>query len=249
MTDDLYPEPPHLVIALYPGTAEHLAFAELCDIAQSMGCVPNGAAEVAPWDAEFELRSDLADIAWLETRADLSRAALAARRPRDGRILQAGFRAKKMGGIAVAQYLLARPPDRHPVAIAIAGQAFGLPEELWKKGDRSNAAKVAEWSTSLLAEACRRCDPPYAQMGVELMFDTPSALAAGSGKISTELYVSDRVLQAAKPLRGLLAESFDGGAILQWERGVFHSGRSPQLHERVREASKALGTAVLRLDG
>ncbi|MFI6503813.1 hypothetical protein [Nonomuraea typhae] len=229
--------PPHLTIALYADVPEEDSFAGLCAAALSKGCVSDGVVEMAPWDAGFEL-SSLVGRTWPRSGTDPSR------QYAEGRIVEAVLSVKRYGPV-VATYQYAPPGERHPVHLTMSARALGWPDELLSKQDRHAAAAMAAWTRSLLEEACRRCDPAYAGIGVEFWLPTPSQLAGD--QLPSEVYVSRRLLPAD------LAACFEGGQIVQWEHGVFHSGCAPfirrtlpDLQARLRRASRSLAKALGR---
>ncbi len=147
--DALYPEPPHLTIAVYPGLDEVECFANVCALVEEADCTPNGVVEVLPWDRTFEYRSDLADVIQ-RLRVDGGRhAAIMAGDPATGRPVRAGFAHRKLG-VVVAEYLAAPSGDQHPIGVSLGAGALGVPRDLWKGSDRAKASQLAQWSTDLL---------------------------------------------------------------------------------------------------
>lgn len=222
----LYPEPPHLTVALYAEQPEHECFAALCRLVEGMGCVANGSVEVAPWDASFELRSDLAGrSAILDVKPDrFSR--IVAGEDHSGRAVRAGYK-RKGGGLVLVEYLAARGDDRHPVAVSVSADGLGVPADLWRKAERTSAARLADWATEVLRESTVQCGVWYGAIGVEYSLATPSELASGAAMLPSEVFVSRELTDSDTDLEKALSDAFRGGGIFEWPMGWFYSGWAP----------------------
>ena len=248
-----YPMPPHLTVAIYPGQPEEECFSALCQLVEEFGCTPNGAIELAPWDASFEMRSDLAGRSLVIDAKPDQFARTVAGEDSAGRAIRAQYHSKKMGLILV-EYLAATKGDRHPVAISVSARGLGTPIELWRKAERSSAIKLAQCTTTLLREATDRCSVLYGAVGVEFSLATPSELIDGSASLPTEIFVDRDVITSNRELAQYLSNAFHDGFISEWPAGWFHSGWAPFNPENatlnldkalVRRTGIALGRATL----
>ncbi|MEU5553523.1 hypothetical protein ABZ738_27480 [Micromonospora sp. NPDC047793] len=213
-------------MAVYSEGAEHECFATLCRLVAAMGCVPNGAVEVAPWDAEFELRSDLAGrSAILDVKPDRF-ARIVAGEDEGGRAVRAGYR-RKRGTLVIVEYLAASGGDRHPIAVSASADGLGIPIDLWRKSERASAARLADWATNLLRKATAECGVWYGAIGVEYSLATPSELAAGAAVLTSEVFASRKLVDHNDDLRKALLDGFRGGVISEWPNGWFCSGWAP----------------------
>lgn len=249
----LYPVPPHLTVAVYPEGSERECFAALCRLVEAMGCAPNGAVEVAPWDAKFELRSDLAGrSAILDVKPERF-ARIVAGEDEEGRAVRAGYR-RKGGGLVLVEYLAASGDDRHPIAVSVSADGLGIPIGLWRKSERASAARLADWATNVLREATVGCGVWYGAIGVEYSLATPSELATGAALLTSEVFASRELVDHNADLRKALLDGFRGGVISEWSKGWFYSVWAPfnsgnatlSVDEAaIRRAGIALGRAVL----
>ena len=250
-TGGLYPDPPHLTVAVYSRHPEERSFAAFCDLARQAGCRPTGRVEVAPWDVPFEYRSDLADIAAQLTLDPARLTTVLAGQDTARRAVRAGF-IHRTHGIAVVEYLPAPAPDRHPIGLSVSAGALGIPEHLHARTDRSAARTLARWTTTLLREASARCDAEYGGIGVELRLGTPGQLRAGSATIPSELFVSHRLLTADPALESALRAGFSPATQTTWPHGAFFTGwrpfsrgdTLPDIPHRFRASSTELGNAT-----
>jgi hypothetical protein len=85
------------------------------------------------------------------------------------------------------------------------------------------------WSRLLLETVSSKCLPLYRGINVEAAQPTPQRLAEKKGKISTELFVSRRLLDGDDSLDGQLRKAFSGGDAEIWANGVFYSGWAPHM--------------------
>lgn len=248
--DDLYPEPPHLTIAVYSDIDEMRCFATMCEVAEAADCTPSGILEVAPWDVEFEDRSDLAGRLARLDGVPAYRSTMTGDRSL-GRPVRAGFRHRRHG-IVVVEYLYARAGDRHPVAVSLGAGPLGLPIELWRKPERAAAERLAAWSVDILRDAASRCRAAFGGIGVEFTLGTPRSLVDGASLLASESYVSRVVLDSDDELRRALRSDF-GDAEQIWDDGEFYSGWAPfntgrttldEIPRRFRSSSRALGRAM-----
>jgi hypothetical protein len=247
----LYPEPPHLTVAVYPGVSEEHCFAALCTVTEEAGCGPQGLVEVAPWGRSFELRSDLAGVA-SKQQVDASRfREIVSGKDGTGRPVRAGYLHKKFG-VIVVEYLGASEGDRHPIAVSLGAGPLGIPDELWGKADRSGADRLAEWTKNLLSEASSASRAWYGGIGIEYTLATPSALLGGDAYLPSEVFISRALLASSAGLEAALREDF-GPEEAAWEHGSFlsawapYNGRKvtlPGIPARFRKSSQAVGRAV-----
>lgn len=249
---ELYPEPPHLTIAFYASADEAECFFRICELLQASECSSQGVLEVAPWDRDFELRSDLADVV-RRIHADGERLrSLLEGDLSVGRPVRAGFTHRKFG-IVVVEYLAAPMQDRHPVGVSLGAGPLGVPPNLWKKADRSKAGRIAEWSKRIMMTGSAACSALYGGIGVEATLATPSALRGGARLLPSEVFVSNAVLASNPNLLQTLRTEFDNNQDASWDHGVFFSAWSPfndgqitlpGIPSRFRDSSRALGTAL-----
>lgn len=252
----LYPEPPHLTVAVYVKDSERDCFAALCRLVEGMGCAPNGSVEMAPWDADFELRSDLAGRSTiLDVKPDRF-ARIVAGEDDSGRAVRAGYQ-QNGSGLVLVEYLAARGNDRHPVAVSVSADGLGIPVGLWRKEERNSAARLANWATNILREAPAQCSIWYGAIGVEYSLATPSELASGAALLSSEVFVSQELIDSNGGLKNMLLDAFRGSEISEWPMGCFYSGWAPFNSGKlmlsvdragIRRAGIALGRAVLNED-
>lgn len=248
----LYPEPPHLAVAVYPGLDEEGAFAAMCGVAEAAGCRPQGLVEVAPWDRAFELRSDLAEVASkLQVDPARFRSVVAGERE-TGRPVRAGYVHDRYG-LVVVTYLAAPAGDRHPIAISLAAGPLGVPEAFWSAADRRAAGRLARWTANLLRSASSRTEAPYAGIGVEYTLATPSDLVRGVSTLPAEVFVSRALLVPGGRLDAALRQDYGAVEEAVWGHGTFLSAWAPYnarkvtlpgIPERFRNSSVALGEAM-----
>jgi len=252
--DPLYPEPPHLTVAVYPDRTEERCFAGMCEVMEELDCGFQGVVEVAPWDASFEFRSDLAGVAsTMEVTPDRFRQIVAGRTG-PGRPVRAGY-SSKLAGVVVIGYGPAPSGDAHPIMASMHAGALGIPMELWSGRDRSAAARLARWTTDALARAVARCEAPYGGIGVEFSLPTPAELRAGTASLASEVFVSRDLLDSDADLDAALTAAVSGGGVTPGPGGTFYSGWAPyndrnqtvpDLPARLRRAGARLGRAVAR---
>jgi hypothetical protein len=222
----LYPEPPHLTIAVWSDQSEDVTFAKLCELVQRHGCVPLNRVQTVPRDRTFEWISDLADVM---SEVDTDRAGFAdlvvgadpARRP-----VRAGFSHKKFGTVLV-EYLGAPAGERHPMAVSLGAGALGLPEQLWSRADRSAADKIVRWSKAILEDMTETNPVRYGAIGVEFTLATPAHLGDDSLGLTTELFVSGELLATAPAVDAGLRDLFGAVGLTEWRKGLFVAGWAP----------------------
>jgi hypothetical protein len=88
---ELYPDPPHLTVAIYSERPEVETFARMHDVALQLGCDPLNTIEISPADQEFELLSDLGTSKEILQVAPTRYAQLVAGEDHKVRVLRAGL--------------------------------------------------------------------------------------------------------------------------------------------------------------
>lgn len=251
-TSNLYPAPPHLTIAIYSAGSESECFAAICESITQVDCHPNGTVEVAPWEATFELRSDLAGQSSI---LDVDRerfTQLVAGQDASMRPIRAGYRVRS--DVVVVEYLASSGGDRHPIGISTGAGALGIPVEMWQKNERKSAGKLARWAIDVLQLVVTQCDPIYGAIGVEYSLATPHELASRNATLPSEVYLS-RGLASDASIRDAFGNDFRGAEVAEWLAGWFYSGWEPfnssgttlpqsQIHPT--RASAILGRALSR---
>jgi hypothetical protein len=222
----LYPEPPHLTIAVYPAGTESECFASVCQLLAHLDCHPNGTVEVVPWEAAFELRSDLAGQSSIVHVESSEFQRIVAGSDPSRRPVRAGYR-RARGDIVAVEYLAAPRIDRHPVAVSTGAATLGIPVEMWRKGERNAGEKLARWAVTVLREIAAQCDVLYGAIGVEYSLATPSELANGTAVLSSEVYLSRRLASHVPGLQDAFADEFSGAETVELSTGWFYSGWSP----------------------
>jgi hypothetical protein len=249
----LYPEPPHLTIAVYPEAPESECFAVACGIVEQADCEPSGTVETAPWDMEFELRSDLAGRSSILDLPDDQFRSVVAGNDRSRRPVRAGYRGGP-GAVVLVEYLAAPRNDRHPIAVSISAEALGIPTEMWGKQERTSASKSSRWALRILQEISMRTPVAYGAIGIEYSLATPSELASGDSGLPSEVFVSKELASIAPGITDALERDFQGGVVVEWPIGWFYSGWAPFNTENVsiqpsksrsRSAARTLGYALL----
>ncbi len=224
MSGPLYPEPPHLIMAIYPSGTEEECFASLCQIAEDNGCRPEGTVEVAPRDAPFELRSDLAgQTTVVKAKPDRFRTLVSADSDQ-GRAVRAGFQGRHFSTVVV-EYIMAPGGSKHPIEFAMAAGPLGAPEDTWTKSDRSRARNLVRFTTDLLRAATERRCALYGSITVESALPVPYELANGAEMLGTEVFVSNQVLEADSRLPEVLATDFK--EVVDWPNGLRCSAWGP----------------------
>jgi hypothetical protein len=175
--DALYPEPPHLTIAVWSPEDEESVFGRACDVVVAAGCVPAGAVESAPRGQRYAMLQDLDDRSTAQLGTDAFELAVHGRDP-VLRPLKAGYRIKGWGTVVV-EHLFGTEGETHPVAVSLAADRLGFPDSTWKASDRKAARRLAEWATGVLRELTVSTGAVYGAIGVEETLPTPSALRAG----------------------------------------------------------------------
>lgn len=247
----LYPDPPHVTVAVYPGVAEGSAFAELCAVVADAGCAPRGVFELVPWDRTFEWPSDLAEVCTFWQVGDDEVDRMLAGDNQLGRPIKAGY-VHPQFGVVVVEYLGTAAGDRHPVGVSLGAGPQGMPSQWWSDADRRTAARMVEWTTQLLKAASRAVRASYGGIAEEDTLASPSALVQGRW-LQSELFVSRTLLEKDDSLREVLREAFAGDAEAEWGHGSFYSGWGPynrrgvtlpDIPTRFGRAAVALGRAV-----
>ena len=176
--DALYPDPPHLTIAVWVAENEELTFGRACDTVGELGLVPSGVVEVAPRGRQFGMVQDLEDRSTVLLGPVEFESMLHGGDP-VSRSLKAGYRGGRLGAVVV-EHLFGTDGEAHPVAVSVSADALGLPEELWKAKDRKAAYKLAGWATDVLRRLAGRTGAVYGAIAVEETLPTPSALRTGA---------------------------------------------------------------------
>lgn len=228
---DLYPEPPHIEAAFYMDLlSPRDGLARLCQQIARAGCAPTGAIELVRGAAPpvFASLSDLSDR--------LERLQLPPRHAERelGRLLddpqvhvmRAGFSSAR-GDLVVAGFTPAAVASEslHPVAATLSGTALCIPgEERRSRSERQKAQHLAHWVRQLFRGTCEGTDPFYAAIAVEAYLPTPRLLLQEGARLSTELFLSARLLGADLGLERDLEAIFAGGLSERWATGVFLCG-------------------------
>lgn len=237
---ELYPEPPHLTIAVWTAEDDEQAFGRACDIAVEFGCTPSGVVELAPRGRPFAMLQDLADRSTVELTGAEFESAVHGGDP-VSRPLKAGYRAK---GTVIVEHLYGTEVEAHPVAISLSAGALGLPQELWRSKDRKAAYKLAAWATDVLRELTARTGAVYGSIAVEETLPTPSALRAGHAISSLPF------LSASLPSTVVhkFQTAFNQTKPVNWTHGTFFPGWHPFANGAPSEINRgALATASTTL--
>lgn len=248
----MYPDPPHLTVAVYSTQPEITTFAMMCDVVRDLGCNPVNMVEVAPIDRDFELLTDLGDAATVEVVDPARRAQLVAGQDPGLRVIRARYSHREFGKVIV-HYELRNGSGPHPIGVTVSAGAQGYPEDLWSASMRRSAYAIAGWTRDVLQAASSRINPLYGAIGVEFALSPPQELIAGGSDLGTELFVSRRLLDEDRSLDSKLREAFSGGEITNWREGTFYSGWAPYNTRRasvrdtaatIRAAARALANAL-----
>ncbi|MEU7998773.1 hypothetical protein AB0B83_26060 [Micromonospora sp. NPDC049060] len=219
----LYPDPPHLTVAVFPASSDEPAFPAVCDSLVACGAQPAGVLETISPDVDFEAPSDVAEtVASMTVASDsfqrIIRGGEPAKRP-----VRAGF--TRGGEVVVVGLLRRNRGERFPVGVSCFAGALGLPIDLWREADRSAAFEITRWSRRLLQAMTGRLPCAYGSIEVEAPFPTPSMLRSGA-MLGSEVFVARDVLARRPELRAALAEDYDDVGE-EWEAGTFFSGWAP----------------------
>lgn len=232
MMSEIYPEPPHLTVAVYSSHSEADTFTQLCQTAHDMDCVPRNLVEVAPWSQDFEFVSDLgAAKETLNVSAARFEQLVAGLDP-VVRTLRAAYSHRKFGTVVV-EYIQRTGPGRHPIGLSLGSASLGIPDTLWSRSERQSAYAIAGWSRSVLQAASSRCEALYGAVGVEFSLPVPAQLTSGKERLVTELFISGRLIDRDKSIESKLRQAFTSGAVVNWRDGVFFSGWAPFNDQRV----------------
>lgn len=251
---DLYPEPPHLTIAVYPAGSESKCFGAVCELLAQRDCRPSGTIEVAPWEVAFELRSDLVGHSRIIEEEEDHFQRIVAGRDSSRRPVQAGY-CRGRSDVVVVQYLASSGSDRHPIAVSINAGALGIPVEMWRMTERNSGRKLARWAVDLLREITTRCDALYGAIGVEFSLATPIELANGVATLPAEVFLSRRLAFDLPGIRDAFADDFRDAETAEWPAGWFYSGVAPlnpknstrpQPSIRPTRAATLLGRSILK---
>lgn len=220
----LYPDPPHLTVAVFPASSDEPAFSAVCDSLVACGAQPDGVLETISPDVDFEAPSDVAEAVAVTTVPSDSfqriiRGGEPAKRP-----VRAGF-TRGEGEVLVVELLRRNRGERFPVGVSCSAGALGLPADLWREADRSAAFEITQWSKQLLQVVTGRLPCAYGSIEVEAAFPTPSMLRSGS-MLGSEVFVARDILARRPELRAALAEDYDDVGE-EWEAGTFFSGWAP----------------------
>ncbi|MGW5191663.1 hypothetical protein ACWEOO_20610 [Kribbella sp. NPDC004138] len=244
--DALYPDPPHLTIAVWVAENEEVAFGRSCDVVDEFGCLPSGIVEVASRGQRFAMVQDLEDRSVVQLSAADFESMVHGRNP-VARSLKAGYRGRGLGTVVV-EHLLGTEAETHPVAVSVSAGALGIPAGLWRSKDRRSAYKLAGRATDVLRELASRTGAAYGAIAVEETLPTPSALRDGA------LIGSLPFLSANLPIRvqDKFRAAFGRTQAVNWADGTFFpgwepfAGGKPPTFDRVAlaAASAALGNAL-----
>ncbi|WAL68589.1 hypothetical protein ORV05_12695 [Amycolatopsis cynarae] len=222
----MYPEPPHLMVAVYGEQDEYKTFATVSAAVEAHGGRLTGLVRVAPRAQEFGFVSDLGEEA---PTLDLGPAAareLIAGRDGDKRVVTAAYSHPEFGHLVLG-YLPNDPGDRHPVAVSTAAGELGYPTEIWSADDERRARRFADRSRELLREMATETACLYGGIGIETGLATPTGVRAGRVPFPTELYVSQTLLDRDVPVAAQLAAAYRDGENREWERGRFYALWTP----------------------
>ncbi|GAA0942428.1 hypothetical protein GCM10009554_34910 [Kribbella koreensis] len=235
--DALYPDPPHLTIAVWSPEDEESVFGRACDVVVAAGCAPAGVVESAPRGRQYAMLQDLDDRSTAQLGADAFDAVVHGRDP-VLRPLKAGYRVKGWGAVIV-EHLLGTEKEMHPVAVSLAADRLGLPDSSWKASDRKAARRLAQWATGVLRELTVGTGAVYGAIGVEETLPTPSALRSGA-PVGTVVFVAS----ALPDVQALFGAAVPG---VQWPTGEFFPGWHPFAESPVVVDEKRLPAASFGL--
>jgi hypothetical protein len=249
---NLYPEPPHLTISVYPDSSESECFAAACGVVEGIGCRPSGTVEVAPWEMEFELRSDLAGkSSLLDLQPDRFRSIITGS-DRSVRPVRAGYTARG-GRVVLVEYLASPHNDLHPIGVTIAAGPLGIPGKLWGRHERTSASRLVRWTLEVLQELTTRYRVAYGAVGVEYSLATPSELASDAATLPSEVFLSRTIATDFPQIKEAFARDYRDGVVIEWPSGWFFSEWEPFSSKQVSftprnrpaNASSRLGRTLL----
>lgn len=245
---EIYPDPPHLTIAVYSDGPEAQTFAAVHDAAQELGCRPLDLVEVAPANQEFELVSDLGSAREILSVSPTEYARLVAGQDPKARVLRAGAVHRKLGKVVIG-YVQRTGPGLHPIAVSMSAEALGVPASLWSADQRRAAYSAGDWCRSLLEVASSRSRAMYGAIGVEFSLPTPWQIRTKDTRLPSEFFISRQLIDRKVATEGLLQRAFSGGETVIWDTGIFLSGWAPFNSKRatmsdVTEAAAAVVVAL-----
>lgn len=240
----MYVEPPQLTVAVYSDQPEARTFSQVCGAAESMGCAPVGRIEVAPADREFELLSDLGVLRETLEPSPARYTQLIAGEITDQLVLRAAFSHQKYGKVIV-EYQQKTGSGRHPVGLTVASGPLGIPDSMWTSSQRRSAYSLATWTRSAFEKLAAKPSVKYGAIGVEFSLPTPAQIKNGKPRLTTEIFISSRLL-ADESREAQLRDIFSGGEVVGWTHGLFCSGWGPYNARRATiDNVAAAGTRVL----
>jgi hypothetical protein len=233
---DLHLPPPQISASCYFDTMDpEDAFLAVCEQVEAAGATASGVFEVvhAASFPPFAMISDLVprlEVMQLDvhkSKTETWKRLIAAQKP-EVQVLRAAFEAPKVGPAIVTFEPIPHNPDlhtRHPVAVAISGELLSMPAHVsLSRREQQQAALTAQFLLSTFRSACEAHNPLYSAILVEQPLPTPQQLIEGNARLSTELFVSNRLLAVDAELERDLGTLFAAGSSQQWATGVFFSG-------------------------
>jgi hypothetical protein len=109
--------------------------------------------------------------------------------------------------------------------VTTSGELLSMPAHVsLSRRERQRAALTAQILLSVFRSVCEAHNPLYGAILVEQPLPTPQQLIEGNARLSTELFVSNRLLAVNPELERDLGTLFAAGSSQQWATGVFFSG-------------------------
>ena len=233
---DIHLLPPQISVSCYFDTMDpEDAFFAVCEEIEAAGATASGVFEIvhAASFPPFAMISDLAprpeviQIDVHKSKTETWKRLVAAQKP-EVQVLRAAFEIPKVGPAIVTFEPI---PDnlglhsQHPVAVTISGELLSMPAHVaLSRREQRWAAFTAQFLLSVFRSVCEAHNPLYGAILVEQSLPTPQQLIKGNARLSTEVFVSNRLLAMDPALERDLGIFFAAGSSQRWATGIFFSG-------------------------
>jgi hypothetical protein len=147
----------------------------------------------------------------------------------------------------------------HPVSVTISGALMTMPRQAsLRPNEQELAVASARFILSAFRAVCESLNPLYGAIQVEAFLPTPAELIGRTARLGTEVFVSDRLVDADRAIVTRLSTAFAEGVSERWATGTFYSGWARFNPERKTvkrplatglAAAQALGTALVKWGG